>query len=772
MTSVSGSSDIKKTELKDQSGPTSGGQDDIDLNDLFKAIGRRKKLILGTTLLAFLGSLAFVNLVSPKYTAEAKLLLENQDSYYSRPDKDSRSSDPMIDADDVLSQVQVAQSRDVARAVVKKLNLTSMPDFDPVLKGVPSYMRVLVMLGLSRDPTTVTPEDRVLESYANKVNIFPVGKSKVISAEVSTQDPIVAAKIANTIMEEYLTRQASAKKKSTQVASTWLNQTLEPLRQKLTEAEGKVEAFRSRNNLFLATDTSTIATQQLSELNTQLSTARATQAEQQSRARLIRQALQSGRIFDVSEVIKDDLIKKLSENRSTLRAMMASEERVYLPQHPRIKELAAQISDLEGQIRSAAERTARSLDNDARAASARVAAMQAEIDSQKKLVGQASEDDVQLKVLEREAKTLREQVEAYSAKANEANARDASNPASADARIVTIALPPSVPSFPKVLPIIAISTIAGLILSIIYTAASQLLRSPVRQLPLPAPPSVTETTSANTEAVSNPAGSGALATLMAANDSFSGLPPKGEGSELLPPEPPTAPEMPKINAASFKTPLMKTVLEPESTYAGGIAALISRIRALPNSGSGTIIQFHGSKSGIGTTSTALAVARQLSRNASVIVLDLNDKNAALGNFTDLPDPEGISDIISGDIEIAEAIHRDRASSAHLMPIGFSELDVCNAMLLPAILQALCKSYAYVLVDCGVVKNVPADISGRADFAILIAEGDKSSPLIRQHHDYILETGVSEVTIFLTDGSPAAKSANSNRPDQNTLASIS
>ena len=458
--------------------------DDVDLKELFRAIGRRKGLIFTVTLIGLFASLAFVNLVSPKYTAEARILLENRDSYYSRPEKDGRGNAEAIDPEAVQSQVQVLGSRDLARNVIKTLNLGLLPEFDPVLRGIPSYMRVLILLGFVRDPTLTTPEERVLESFTGKVAISAVGKSRVIGIEASTLNPDIAAKVANGLAQEYLAQQTEAKKQTTQVASSWLNQTIEPLRQKVLEAEARVEAYRSKNNLFVGTNNTTITSQQLSELNTQLSTARATQADQQGKAQIIKDALRTGRIFEVSEIIKDDLIRRLTENRSTLRALYASEQKVYLPQHPRIKELAAQIADLEGQIRGAAQRITRSLENDARAAANRVAALQVEIESQKKVNTLASDDDVTLKALEREAKTLREQLETYSAKAIDANARDTQTGSPADARIVAIALAPSTPSFPKSGPIVFLTTLAALILSTFFVAAGELLKAPSRPAPM------------------------------------------------------------------------------------------------------------------------------------------------------------------------------------------------------------------------------------------------------------------------------------------------
>ncbi|MFM9973996.1 MAG: GumC family protein, partial [Beijerinckiaceae bacterium] len=224
---------------------------------------------------------------------------------------------------------------------------------------------------------------------------------------------------------------------------------------------------------------SSISAQQLSELNTQLANARSQQSDLSSKARLLREAVRQGRIFEVSEVVNNESVRRLLENRATLRAQIAQEEQTLLPQHPRVKELRAQLGGLEEQIRASAERTARTLDNDARAAGARVVASQAELDLQKKQNGNASEQEVQLRVLEREAKAEREQLESYLSRYRDASSREGENSVAADARIVSRATVPTNPSFPKKLPIIVVTTLAGLILSLFWILMRALMSDSV-----------------------------------------------------------------------------------------------------------------------------------------------------------------------------------------------------------------------------------------------------------------------------------------------------
>src|SRR5437773_11824836 len=168
--------------------------------------------------------------------------------------------------------------------------------------------------------------------------------------------------------------------------------------------------------------------------NTQLYHARAQKSDAESKARLIREMLQSGKPIEASEVLNSELIRRLAEQRVTLRAQLAEQSSTLLPQHPRIKELRAQITDLDQQIRVEGERLARSLENDAKIAGARLETLTSTLDQLKRQAASTSDQDVQLRALERESKAQRDLFESYLAKYREASARDSIAAAPADAR--------------------------------------------------------------------------------------------------------------------------------------------------------------------------------------------------------------------------------------------------------------------------------------------------------------------------------------------------
>lgn len=232
-----------------------GGESELDLGGLMRGIARHKRWIIGTTLAAFLLAFAIVSIVTPRYTGEAKVLLETQESYFTRPDKAAPEQLQPLDPEAVQSQVQLVTSRDLARQAIRKLDMLGNPEFDPLANGISPVTRLLVLLGLQRDPRQLSPEDRVLDTYYERLTVYSVAKTRVLSIEFVSSSPEFAARAANTIAELYLNLQAGAKKDNARAAGDWLAPNIDALRTKVAEAEAKVEAFRSDSGLLVATTT-------------------------------------------------------------------------------------------------------------------------------------------------------------------------------------------------------------------------------------------------------------------------------------------------------------------------------------------------------------------------------------------------------------------------------------------------------------------------------------------------------------------------------------
>src|ERR1700761_3071259 len=100
----------------------------VSLPALGSTLWRKRSRVLLPTVVVALLTLVVVQMITPRYSSEARVFLEERSNAYLRPDADKTIADPTIDEEAVTSQAQIILSRDLALEVIKKLNLAKLPD--------------------------------------------------------------------------------------------------------------------------------------------------------------------------------------------------------------------------------------------------------------------------------------------------------------------------------------------------------------------------------------------------------------------------------------------------------------------------------------------------------------------------------------------------------------------------------------------------------------------------------------------------------------------
>ena len=453
---------------------SSAGDIDVDLGRLFGSLARRWKRILFVALAVTALALAFAWLATPHYRGETRILIEARESVFTRPEASGEADRPLLDEEGVTSQVQVITSTDLLKEVALKLNLASLPEFDEAA-DMSILARLLVIAGLRSDPNEIPPEERVLKAFREKLNVYRVEKSRVIVIEMSSEDPKLAAEIPNALADAYVAVQGAAKRQSNSDATNWLEPEIANLSKRVKEAEARVASFRAQSDLLIGQNNSVLATQQLSELSTELSRVRANRGAAEANADSVRAVLKSGASLDaLPEVLSSTLIQRLRERQVQLKADIADLSTTLLDNHPRIRALRSQLADLDRQIRTEAENVLNALGAEANVAQLREKQLAADLNALKAESARAGEEEVELRALEREANAQRELLESYLARYREASSRSDGNYLPADARIFSRAIAPSEPYFPKPIPIAGAAFVASLLVMAIVTLLHEL----------------------------------------------------------------------------------------------------------------------------------------------------------------------------------------------------------------------------------------------------------------------------------------------------------
>ncbi|MBY3071328.1 chain-length determining protein [Rhizobium laguerreae] len=659
---------------------------DIDLGQLVRAVWARRLRILAITLVGAGVAFAGAKIMSPQYRSETRILIEPRaPAFASTQQANDASAGPLMDELNIASQVQLLQSADLLKKVINDLKLYNLPEFDDAASGS-AMSSILVKLHLKKNPLENPPEERVIDAFVERLQVYQVPGSRVIGITFTSKDPKLAAAIPNAMANVYLSTQSGAKLDSNSEATRWLEPEIEGLRQKVSEAERKVAEYRTSHGLLQTNGTTTFPAQQLNDISAELTRVRGDKANAEARAQAVRNALSSGEASDtLPDIMSSQAIQRLKGTESGLQSQISDLQTSLLNNHPRLKSLRAQLSDIRSQIRQETQKILASIENESKVADLRASELERQSDTVQANSARAGEDEVGLNALEREANAQRQLLETYLVRYREAASRADSNSSPADARIVSRAVEPVDPYFPKVVPIVVVAAVATLIMSAIVIMLAELFSGRALR-PTDASPETIEAEAVVEEkhvpqaapiaAAGKPVQPSMLAVVADEEDTIEDV----KAAEDVPEdEPEDDNEFSVASVADYLTgsraPLAIAI---SPTGENGSAATVSLTRMLADAGH------------------------------RVILIDMTGSGYPTELMAEDPGALGVTDLLCGEAAFGDTIHGDRLSDAHLIPQGQS--DVRRAMRgvdrLSLLLDALAAAYDLVVVECG-----SADVAG-------------------------------------------------------------
>ncbi len=404
--------------------------DDIDVIGLFAALKRKWWLVLLITILTAVGLFFFLSAIPSRYDSNARIIIENKDNAFNRTINDTggQQTTNQFDEEAIRSQVEIISSDEVALEIIAQLDLENQDEFHQ--SGFFDFIGDLIDTNdkpaIEQNSNALSStQSAVLEEFQKRLNVYPIEKSRAIVIEFWSTDPNTALQVPNRIAQEYVKIQEEKKKKLTKDAKVWLDPVVNEYRQKLEEAEADVAAFRTKQDILRGGATNqSLATQQLSEISTELSRLRAQRSSAQAKVASIRAALKSGASLDaIPEVIASPLIQRLREREAEIKAQISDLSTTLLPNHPRLKSLTSQVEDFQRQIRGSANNILKSLENNVNLTRETEADLMIEIDRLKDEVTRVNKQEVRLDALVRKADSYRELLSEYEKRNLEALSR-------------------------------------------------------------------------------------------------------------------------------------------------------------------------------------------------------------------------------------------------------------------------------------------------------------------------------------------------------------
>ncbi|WP_038933318.1 GumC family protein [Bradyrhizobium japonicum] len=191
-----------------------------------------------------------------------------------------------------------------------------------------------------------TDMTRLLEKFRNRLDISRRGLTYVIAISFTSNNAERAAHYANAIAEAFVASQGRVRTEATDEAADWLKDRLKALNERLRASEDAVAAFRFEHKILNAGKDSTTQQLRVTDLNQQVSAARARTEEARARYEQVQRDLKA----NVEGPVKQDLLSMLRAQRSTLNDQIAQKKAVYGDRHPDLAISYSQLADINRQI--------------------------------------------------------------------------------------------------------------------------------------------------------------------------------------------------------------------------------------------------------------------------------------------------------------------------------------------------------------------------------------------------------------------------------------
>ncbi len=456
------------------------GSEELDLRNIGRVLWRRKILIVATVLLTTMGVAAGTMFLSPKYSATAYVMIEPGQTMVVEA-IEAVVAGSMADSAAIESEARVLQSRALAERVVTELKLELDPEFNgklrspslvdqvlaPVKQAVSAAASKVKQWMAGADDKKATARDPVralraqlIDAVLSRLDVSVDGRSRVIGATFTSGNPETAARVVNTLADQYMVMQVERKYAVTQNAGEWLKDRLVDLRQRVEMAEGAAEKYRAEHGL-ISNGSVMITTEEASGVGSQLAIARSQRADAEARLRELEGATADGSdAGTISGVLGSGLIQGLRVQEAEIERKVSDLSQKLGRSHPDLLSARAELGEIRAKIEVETQKIVQKLKNEVTAAVAREAALSESLETLKGRAGEQNQVEVKLRALEREANASRTLLETFLARAEETGSQE--DYQRADAHLVSKADIPTSPVAPK----------KGLLVAIGFLAAS------------------------------------------------------------------------------------------------------------------------------------------------------------------------------------------------------------------------------------------------------------------------------------------------------------
>jgi succinoglycan biosynthesis transport protein ExoP len=675
-----------------------------DARQYLAVLHKRRMLIVVCPIVSLLFATLYNYTTRPLYQATSQILIEH-DIPNVLPTKEVMEY-AQNGADYYQTQYQLLRGRNLAEAVVQKLNLQHSAEFQtgPMMSPWERFERKFLgkapVLPVGNDGIPLSP---AAAAFQSRLLIEPVLGSRLVNLRFMAYDPGLSALAVNTLAQLYIEQSLDFRYTTSSEATGWLAERQGEQKKKVEEAERALQDYRERQGLVNFEEKQSLAEQKLQTFAQAAMNARTERITKETLYNQFR-SLPTSQLESFPLVSSSISMQQLREHLGELRRDQARLSETLGDKHPDLIRLNSEIKVAEDKLRSEIQFIQRSVESDYRAALQQEASLAANLEAAKKEALEVNRKAIEFGVLKREVD------------ANQQVFRDLTNRTkqtgleaelkSTNIRVVEKAEAPRVPIAPErgrnYLLGLLIGIGLGIGLASLFEQVDNTMKTPEdikRHLGMP----------------------------------FLGMVPDvtTRGSRMMRPS--------SIGASAAEAyRVLRTNLIFSSAATKGRVLLVT-----------------STNPGEGKTTTITNLAAALAQNgARVLAIDADLRRPTVHQHFGLAKTPGLSDLIVGKCKPSEAVQTTQYKGLHVLPCGYippNPAELLGSAAMKDILVALREHYEWVLIDTPPVlamADTPV-LCPLVDGVILVIAAEVSSrPSINRAIDQVTGVGGKVTGIVL------------------------
>ncbi len=487
--------------------------------------------------------------------------------------------------------------------------------------------------------------------------------SKTIEIFVDDTDPAVAAKLAQSVMDEYIATRDEQQLGTQDDAIIILEKQREVFEAKLRTAENELQKLRQKHNTTDIDKNESTLKAHLEEINKQLTLAKTERVKLEGDLPILnhRSELTTEQLLALESLSKQSDVEESQKKIITAEAEFGSAKKVYLENHPKYKKAESALKEYKDSLEKAVRKAATMYSNSYEKAKVTEEALEAAVREQKEAAVKLSEIAIPFRSFSATVDDTRKSLSELNERI--AQLRITSKVAARNVLISEAPIVPTLPSKPVTIKVIALAMAAGIGLSVTLIVLLKAFDNTVLSI----------------DQAENDFGMSVLAAV------------------------------PQAKGKAAKAQLVISDY-PASREAEAFRCLRTSVSLANSDGTQKVILFTSAVPAEGksycSSNYAAALAQQGLRT---LLIDCDLRRPALGRvFPTKKDANGITDFLTGKSKFDECWHVTEVSKLYFMPAGTKNAnpaELLSGEVVAKILKEAARKFDRVIIDSAPVNAV-------------------------------------------------------------------